>query len=105
MTRGDVYYYKFKAPNKRRPVLILTREILVPELNTVTVAEITTTIRNSETEVFLDESDGMPEECVVNLINIQTVLKNKLETYITHLSEESMQEVFKAIKFTFGFDK
>lgn len=105
MTRGDVYYYKFKAPNKRRPVLILTREILVPELNTVTVAEITTTIRNSETEVFLDESDGMPEECVINLINIQTVLKNKLETYITHLSEERMQEVFEAIKFTFGFDK
>lgn len=105
MTKGDVYRYKFKEPNKTRPVLILTRTDLIPRLHTVTVAEITTTIRGNDSEVLLDESDGMREECVINLINVQTVAKDKIHSYVTHLSPERIQEVFEAIKFTFGFDK
>jgi mRNA interferase MazF len=105
MIRGDVYNYKFKEPNKTRPVLILTRTELIARLHTVTVAEITTTIRGNDSEVLLNESDGMREECAVNLINIQTVLKEKIRSYVTHLSEEKMQEVFEAIQFAFGFGK
>lgn len=105
MIQGDVYLYKFKEPNKQRPVLFLTRTDSIPILNTVTVAEITTTIRNNATEVWLDASDGMTSECVVNLINIQTIPKNKLGKYITHLSERKMREVFEAVKFAFGFDR
>lgn len=105
MIKGDVYRYKFKEPNKNRPVLILTRTDLIPRLYTVTVAETTTTIRGNDSEVLLDESDGMREECVINLINIQTVAKNKIHSHITHLTDERMKEVFKAIKFAFGFDK
>ncbi len=73
MIRGDVYSYKFKEPNKRRPVLILTRPNLIPALNAITVAEITTTIRGNDSEVLLNEADGMRETCVVNLLNIQPV--------------------------------
>ena len=47
----------------------------------------------------------MKEVCALNLDWIQTVPKNKLGSYITHLSNERMQEVFEAIKFAFGFDK
>jgi len=105
MIQGDIYRYKFKEPNKSRPVLILTRTDLISGLNTVTIAEITTTIRGNDSEVWLDESDGIDEECVVNLINIQTVLKEKIRSYVTHLSDERMQEVFEAIKFAFDFDE
>ena len=105
MIRGDVYYYKFKEPNKSRPVLILTRTDVISGLNTVTVSEITTTIRGNNSEVWLDDSDGMSEECVVNLTNIQTVLKEKIRSYVTHLPDERMQEVFEAIKFAFDFDE
>lgn len=101
MIQGDVYKYKFKEPNKRRPVLILTRDLLIPSLNAVTVAEITTTVRNNDSEVFLTTDDGMDEDCVVNLANIQTVPKEKLESYITHLSPEIMHEVRQAIEFIF----
>ncbi len=48
MIQGDVRFYKFKFPNKERPVLILTRTDTIPRLNTVTVAEITTTIRGND---------------------------------------------------------
>ncbi len=105
MIRGDVCYHTFKFPDKRRPVLILTRDILIPELNVVTIAPLTTTIRDESTQVLLDESDGVFEVCAVNLTNIQTVPKEKIGGCITHLSVEKMQEVFEAIQFALGFDK
>jgi mRNA interferase MazF len=105
MMRGDVCYHTFKFPDKRRPVLVLTRDILIPELNTITIAPITTTVRDHATQIMLDETDGMKEVCAINLVNIQTVPKDKVSGFITHLSEERMQEVFEAIKFAFGFDK
>ena len=105
MIRGDICYHTFKFPDKRRPVLILTRDILIPELNVVTIAPLTTTIRDESTQVLLDESDGVFEVCAVNLTNIQTVPKEKIGGCITHLSDEKMREVFEAIRFALGFDK
>ncbi len=105
MIQGDVYRYTFKVPDKRRPVLILTRSLLISELNAVTIAPITTTIRDSGTHVLIDEYDGMSEPCAINLASVQTVDKNRISGYITHLSDARMNEVFEAVRFTFGFDK
>ncbi len=104
MIQGDVYWHKFKEPDKRRPVLILTRNSAIKNLNSVTIAQITTTIRNLESVVWLDENDGMSQICAVNTDNIYTVQKDKLRNYITHLSEDRMNEVFEAIKFAFDFE-
>ena len=103
MIQGDICLHTFKSPDKRRPVLILTRTSAVPDLNWVTVAPITTTMRNIPTEVWLDESDGVSEECAVNLDNIQTVQKEKLGKVIAHLSAEKIMEVREAIEFAFDF--
>lgn len=105
MIQGDIYWYKFKEPNKERPVLILTRTDLVPYLNTVTVAEITTSARNNDAEVWLEPSDGMPEYCTVNFINIQTVPKSRVGKFITHLSPDRWSEVRYAIEFIFNFKR
>ena len=53
MNQGDVYWYTFRAPDKRRPVLILTRNSAIPFLTGVTVAPITTTVRGIPSEIFL----------------------------------------------------
>jgi len=105
MIQGDICHHTFKSPDKRRPVLILTRNAAVSDLTWITIAPITTTMRNLPTEVWLDEDDGIDEECAVNLDNIQTVQKEKLGKVTAHLSKERMQEVFEAIRFAFGFDK
>lgn len=104
MTQGDVCYYTFKAPDKRRPALILTNNDLIKVLNAVTVAPITTTLRDANTHVFLGEADGLNLDCAVNLSAVQTVSKDKIGNYITHLSADKMQEVFEAIKFVFKMD-
>ena len=105
MKQGDVYWYAFRAPDKRRPVLLVTRNFAIPLLINVTVAPLTTTIRNIPSEVLLTpEEDGVPETCVVNTDNLQTIQKQNLGTFITSLSPERMKEVRDAIKFSLGFD-
>lgn len=104
MRRGDVRWYTFKAPDKRRPVLVLTRNSAIGFLNALTIAPITSTIRDIPTEVYLSPADGMPAECVVNLDNIQTVPKVQIGTLITTLAVERMADVKQAVSFALGFD-
>lgn len=105
INRGDVYWHKFREPDKKRPVLIITRNGAISELNQVTVIPTTTHIREIESQVILDEADGMDEICALNLDWIQTIPKSKLRSFITLLSDERMKEVFEATKYAFGFDK
>lgn len=102
MKPGDVYWHTFRAPDKRRPVLILTRNSAITFLTGITVVSITTTIRGVASEVVLTPGqDGMFEECAVNA---QTIPKAQLDDLITQLSLERMREVRTAIEFALGFD-
>ncbi len=104
MKRGEVRWYTFKAPDKRRPVLILTRDSAIGVLNALTVAPITTTMRDVPSQVFLSQADGMLTECVVNADSLQTVPKQQLGELITQLSAVRMAEVKQAIDFALGND-
>ncbi len=104
MIKGDICYHTFKEPDKRRPVLVLTRTNAITFLNEVSIAPITTTVRDNETSVWLDASDGMKEPCAINLDYIQTVPKHRIGKPISHLSNEKMKEVFEAIKYAFNFN-
>ena len=105
MTQGDVYWYTFRAPDKRRPVLILTRNSAISFLTGITVAPLTTTIRGIPSEVLLTPTaDGVFADCAVNVDNIQTIQKTNLGTHITRLSLDRMREVRAAIEFALGFD-
>jgi len=105
MKRGDIRWYTFEPPDKRRPVLILTRDSAISVLNTVTVAPITATMRGIPTEVFLDRSDGMPSDCAVNLDHLQTIPKSKVGPLLTTLSNQRLAEVQQAVDFALGFDE
>jgi len=102
MTRGEVRWYEFQPPDKRRPVLILTRSAVIPFLHDVTIAPITSTIRGIPSEVKLGVEDGMPNDCAANFHHVQTVSKNKLGRRITILSPEKMQAVGQAMCFALG---
>lgn len=104
MTRGDVCWYTFKTPDKKRPVLILTRDSASAALHSVTVAPITSTIRSIPTEVVLTEADGLPTTCAVNFDNLQTVPKSNIGVPIARLSAQKMREAGAATSFALGFD-
>ena len=105
MERGEVRWYTFKSPDKRRPIVILTRDSAIKYLGEITIAPITSTVRSIPTEVILDEKDGMKDLCAVNLDHIQTVSKNKIGKFITKLSDDKINDIKIALNFALGFDK
>ena len=105
MRRGEIRWYSFPSPDKRRPVLILTRSSAIQFLTNVTVAPITTVIRDIPSEALLTpEDDGVPQLCAVNLDNLQTVRKEKLGAVITTLSRSRLKDAEQAICFALGMD-
>ena len=103
MRRGEVRWYKFSRPDKRRPVVILTRGSALEFLSEVTIAPVTSTIRDIPTEVVLTAADGMQKACAVNLDHIQTVYRSKIGTLITTLHKEKMREICSSLLFALGF--
>lgn len=104
MKRGDIRWYEFKAPDKNRPVLILTRSSAIAYLNELTVAPVTSVIRNIPTEVLLNGEDGMKTLCAANFDHIQTISKAKIGRIVGHLSDEKWPDVQEAITFALGID-
>lgn len=102
MKRGEVRWYKFTHPDKKRPVLILTRNSIIEYLDEITVAPITSTVRHIPSEVHLSRNEGLAKDCAVNCDHIQTVSKAKLGGLITTLPLAKLSEVRQAVQFALG---
>lgn len=85
---------------KRRPYLVISREVIVTLLDRVLAVPATTVVRSIPTEVALDESDGMPEPCVLSLDNTQPIVKAFCTEPITELGPERLREVCEALRLT-----
>jgi mRNA interferase MazF len=103
MKRGEIRWYRFRAPGKRRPVLVLTRDSVLEYLGEVTVASITSAIRDIPSEVVLDPDDGVPQPCAINLDHLQTVSKDRLGGLVATLPSARMVEVRDALLFALGY--
>ena len=99
MRKGEVWWARLRPPAARRPVVLLSRNEAYAVRTAVTVAPLTTTARGIPVEVPLDEKDGLPKACVVNLDSILTIPKSFLESRITRLSPKKLEEVHRAVKF------
>lgn len=100
--RGDICWVSLPGEEKRRPVLVLTRDEAIPAMKRVVIAYLTTKIRGIPIEVRLDSNDGVPRECVVNFDNIRTVSCALLSEPITTLSGPRMHEVCQALAVAMG---
>ena len=99
MKRGEIRWFTFSHPDKRRPALVLTRDSILDYLGEVTVAPVTRTIRDIPSEVMLNGEDGMPHVCAVNCDHLQTVVKGRLGALITTLSAAKLTAVSRALRF------
>jgi mRNA interferase MazF len=103
LKRGEVRWYRFARPDKKRPVVILTRDSILEYLGETTVAPITRTVRGIPSEVPLGPDDGLQEPCAVNLDHLQTVDRGRLGALIATLSSRRMTEIRNALLFALGF--
>ena len=76
MRRREIWSHSFKSPDKRRPVLVLSRQEVIGLLHTVTVAPITSTICGAPSEVLVGIDEGLKHDSAVNLDHVQTLTRH-----------------------------
>jgi mRNA interferase MazF len=97
VARGEIWTYVFRAPDKRRPVVILSRPDAIRVLHTVIVAPVTSTIHGSPGEVRIGIREGLKRDSAVSLDHVQTVEQSRLARYVGRLDEEKMRAVCRAL--------
>ena len=102
LNRGEIWLYTFRPPDKRRPVLVLTRQEVIPLLRTVIVAPITSTIRGAPSEVIVGIEEGLKHTSAVNLDHLQVVAKDRLRGFVGSLPQPKMDEVCRAASIAIG---
>lgn len=102
LSRGEIWLLHLPHPDKRRPVLVLSRPTLLRLLHTVTVAGITSTLRGSPTEVELGPAEGLKQTSCVNLCNVFTVAQSDLKTFVGTVGPDKMVQVCGALAVACG---
>ena len=102
IARGDVWMYRFKAPDKRRPVVVLSRQTAIGLLHTVMVAPVTSTVRGAPSEVVVGPDEGLKHASAVNLDHVQTVEKARLVQHVGSLGHEKLRELCRALAIATG---
>ena len=100
--RGEIWHYGFQPPDKRRPVVVLTRKEVLPLLRTAMVAPITSTIRGLPSEVIVGADEGLRHDSAINLDHVQTVEQRLLHRYVGSLSPAKMHQVCRALAVATG---
>jgi mRNA interferase MazF len=96
--RGEVWFAD--APDgRRRPIVILTRDSVLPRLSTILVAPVTTRVRAIPTEIPLGPTHGLAKPCVANLDNITPLRKTALVERVGRLSGAEMRALCSALRF------
>ena len=104
MRRGEIRWYTYRMPDKRRPVLVLSRDEVVDLLNEIIVAPVTRTIRGIATEVVLTPADGVPVASAVNFDHISLAQRDRLGAVLCHLPENRWTEARTALLVACGFN-
>lgn len=102
VNRGEIWLYTFRAPDKRRPVVVLSRPGVIPLLQTVIVAPVTSSIRGLPSEVPVGIDEGLKSASAVNLDHVQIVDQSKLEHFVGSLSAAKMKAVCQALMIAVG---
>ena len=103
MKRGEIRWYTFRLPDKRRPVLVLTRNDVIDRLNEIIVVPATRTIRGLTTEVVLTPDGGMPAACALNFDHVSLAQRNRIGAVLCSLPETRWPEVQGALLIACGF--
>lgn len=104
MNRGDIWFVDLGGKTGARPAVILTRQNVLPHLNKVTVAEVTTGGKGYPTEVFVGQKANLPKPSFVQTDNIHTVPKERLAKYLGTLDAETMMEVSGKVVLALGLE-
>jgi mRNA interferase MazF len=90
--------------DKARPVLVLTREMVIPQRTQITVAPVTSTVRGLSVEIPVGQANGLGHDSVVNCDNIVTIPKTALGERIGYLLPPQETALTAAIHAAFDLE-
>lgn len=90
--------------DKARPVLVLTREIVIPQRTQVTVAPVTFTARGLSVEIPVGQANGLGHDSVVNCDNIVTIPKTTLGERIGYVLPAQEAALTASIRAAFDLE-
>jgi mRNA interferase MazF len=95
--RGEVWWCEM-AEIGRRPVVVLSRDAVIPRHRRALVAPCTTTIRGLASEVVLEPGDDpVPLRSAVNLDSVESVSIAILVQRLGRVAEPRMREICAAL--------
>jgi mRNA interferase MazF len=90
--------------DKARLVLVLTRELVIPERTQITVAPVTSTARGLSVEIPVGQDNGLGHDSVVNCDNIITIPKTAIGERIGYLLPAQEAALTAAIRAAFDLE-
>lgn len=93
--QGEVWWAE--AEDKRRPVLVVTRDEAIPVLRRIVVAPVTRTVRGIPTEIALSAAEGLDVDCAASFDNVQPISRTLLTERVGGLGAERRDEVCRAL--------
>lgn len=95
--RGEVWWCEM-AEIGRRPVVVLSRDAVIPRHRRALVAPCTTTIRGLASEVVLEPGeDPVPRRSAVNLDSVESVSLGILVERLGRLADDRMRQICAAL--------
>lgn len=95
--RGEIWWCEMSEVG-RRPVVVLSRNAVIPRHRRALIAPCTTTIRGLVSEVELDpDEDPVPRRSTVNLDSVESVSLAVLVERLGRLSDARMRQVCSAL--------
>ncbi len=95
-SRGDVWFADVPG-DKRRPVLVLSRDPMGRLLHSVICAPITSNVRGLATEVPVGRDAGLAHRSVANFDNTFLLARRRLLRRLGRVDGETMQAACKAL--------
>jgi len=102
--RGDIRWYHFSASGKRRPVVVLGRDEILPSLAQIPVIPLSTQIRGLPWEVQLSAAEGLPGACVLKPEWMRSVERSQLGPQISSFPAHRWPELRRALMYVLGLD-
>jgi mRNA interferase MazF len=96
VAQGDLWL--METPNeKRRPVLVISRDEAIPVLNNVVVAPVTSTIRAIQTCIPVGPDHGLAHDSVATFDNLGAVPKSVLTRRLGTLGASGRRQICAAL--------
>lgn len=90
--------WMMETPNqKRRPVLIVSRDEVIPVVNNVVVAPVTSTIRHIPTCIPVGADEGIDHDSVATFDNLAAVPKSVLTVRLGSLGADGRLRICEAL--------